>query len=328
LAQHSSNAYKAKYWRTLEKLSKELFLLLRAKIDSKPADIHSVAKNYLASILAQGRFLLNDDPIGLAHFQDGVKALKNFLGESSPKLRIELRSELHHVQQVQLLLTHNQSDSLNKASSSLRRLARPDLAIELTSSLLEKSRLNYYALVVRGSAFVDLLQIDHALKDGELALKHSPAADRNYALTLLARAYREKFRTDGDFDSLEKALELALESLSIRKDPYIARVFISIVRAIGTTEYDQMIEDLKSSLNFTFDRPDPLAIDIAERLVEDQANTEIIHDDDPWADLEDDVDFSFLDKDFQEESIEDYFSDYFEDFEESLNDPRSPHLEP
>ena len=328
VSQLSSKAYQAKDWKTLEKLSKELFLLLRASIESKPADIHAVAKNYLASIIAEGRFLLGEDPTGLAHFKKGVTAFKWFLNESSPKLRIELRPELHHLYQVQLLLTHFQSDSINKASSSLRKLARPDLAIELTSSVLQKSRLNYYSLVVRGSAYVDLSQIDSALVDGELALKHSLPENRNYALTLLARAYREKFKSDGDFASAERALELALESLAIKKDPYIARVFISIVRAIGTPEYDELIVELKSSLNFNFNSPDPLAIEIAEGLVTDQADTELLHDDDPWDDIDDIDDLTYSDRDFEEESISDYFSDYFEDYEDSLIDPSRPHLEP
>lgn len=328
VSQLSSKAYQAKDWKTLEKLSKELFLLLRANVETKPADIHSVAKNYLASIIAEGRFLLGEDTTGLAHFKKEITAFKGFLDESSPKLRIELRPELHHLYQVQLLLTHHQSDSINKASSSLRKLARPDLAIELTSSVLQKSRLNYYSLVVRGSAYVDLSQIDFAIVDGELALKHSLIENRNFALTLLARAYREKFKTEGDFASAERALELALESLAIRKDPYIARVFISIVRAIGSPEYDELIEELKSSLNFNFNSPDPLAIEIAEGLVTDQADTETLHDDDPWGDLDDIDDLTYTNRDFAEETISDYFEDYFEDYADSLSDPSRPHLEP
>lgn len=175
---------------------------------------------------------------------------------------------------------------------------------------------------------MDLSQIDFAIVDGELALKHSLIENRNFALTLLARAYREKFKTEGDFASAERALELALESLAIRKDPYIARVFISIVRAIGSPEYDELIEELKSSLNFNFNSPDPLAIEIAEGLVTDQADTETLHDDDPWGDLDDIDDLTYTNRDFAEETISDYFEDYFEDYADSLSDPSRPHLEP
>jgi tetratricopeptide (TPR) repeat protein len=330
LSKQSSEAYRDRDWARLETVSKELFLLLCVKIDSNPKDIRSVAKNYLASIVAEGKFLLGEDPKGELHFADGLSSFKAILIQSPTKIVELIHPELFNISQIQLFLTRRQSDSLNKAASSLRRLARPDLAIELTSAEIAKSRLNYYSLVVRGSAYVDLLMIDEAIKDGEISLKYSLPVQRNYPLTLLARAYREKFKKNGDFKDGEYAIEMALEALEIKKDAYIARVFISIVKALGTSEYDDLIAELNSTLNFSFNSPDSLAIEIAQNVVEDQAHPEIYLEDDPWGDIDGNDETAITEDDHNDEgeTISDYFADYFEEFSDSLRDPRSPHLEP
>lgn len=328
LAALSSTALRTKDWVALEDLSKRLLAILNQDPESNEIDIRMVAKNYLAAILGDGKFLLEDDRIGRSHFEKGVKTLNDFLVKSPLKFRSTIRSELWQLSQVQLLLSQPRSDARNKAAAGLRKLARPDLAVELMTFELKKSRLNYYSLVVRGSAFVDLRMIDEAIEDGGLALKYSLESNKNFPLTLLARAYRDKFKRDGDFETAEKALNYAFEALRLRRNAYIAKVFISIVRAIGTSEHDVFIDELRSTLNFDFDTPDPLAVSTAQNIVLASEDSEVLHDDDIWFDDSESLD-EYPEVDINEEdTVSDYFSEYFEEYEDSLLDPRSPHLEP
>jgi hypothetical protein len=328
LAALSSNALRAKDWVTLEDLSKRLLEILNRDPASNETDIREVAKNYLAAILGDGKFLLEEDHAGRNHFEKGVEALNDFLQKSPLKFRSAIRSDLWQLSQVQLLLSQPRSDARNKAASGLRKLARPDLAIELTTFELKKSRLNYYSLVVRGSAFVDLRMIDEAIEDGGLALKYSLESNKNFPLTLLARAYRDKFKRDGDFEAAESALNYAFEALRLRRNPYIAKVFISIVRAIGTAEHDDLIDELRSTLNFDFDTPDPLAVSTAQSIILASEDSDELHDDDIWLDDSESLDEYFEVDINEEDTISDYFGEYFEEYEDSLRDPRSPHLEP
>ncbi len=105
--------------------------------------------------------------------------------------------------------------AMNKAASVLRRLARPDLAVELTTHQLSLTRLNYYSLVVRSSAYIDLGKLDEAIADGELAQKHEPQDSLNYSAITLSRGYRERYKRDAVIEDGEKSLEFARQALEI-----------------------------------------------------------------------------------------------------------------
>ena len=199
VAKSCALARRKKDWEELEVHSRELLNLLKATPDRHDVDLRVAAKNYLSSILGEGKFLLGSDPKGLARFQNGISTLQLFLKVDSAEILKRILPEIRNIDLVRIYLSDGKSDAKNKAASSLRKLGRPDLAIELASDELLKSRLNYYSLVVRGSAFVDLGQIDLAIQDGAIALRHSTKDRRIFPLTLLARAYREKFKKDGHF---------------------------------------------------------------------------------------------------------------------------------
>ena len=329
LAKRSAVALKAKKWADLESISRELLSMLRLDPNVNELDLRKVARNYLAAIVGEGKFLTTSDPIGLTHFNEGIQSFQTFLRANPVEFTSKVRPEIKKIQQVQLFLTQPRSDSLNKAASSLRRLGRPHLAIELANKELSNSRLNYYSLVVRGSAFVDLNQIDFAIADGELSLKHSLSEKKNYSLTLLARAYREKFKRDGLIDDGQEALKYATQALKVDRNPYIARVFISIVRTLGSTEFEELIAELKASLNFNFDSADLLAVEISNSILQSTEVENVIHED-PWDFDSVDDDGEWLNAENEEvgDSISDYFEDYFEEYADSLDNPRMPHLEP
>lgn len=329
LARLSSAALRKGNWGELELLSKELLEKLRLNPTAHENDLRRVARHYIASIIGEGRFLTGSDFVAQEHFLSGIKALQKLISSGSDELISTLRPEIRHIQQVQLFMARPQTDSLNKAAASLRKLGRPHLAIELTTSEVQKSRLNYYSLVVRGSAYVDLKLHDLAIKDGELALKHSPGDKKRFALTLLARATHGLFKDNGLLDDGEQALSYALKSLEIKHDPYIARVFISIVRALGISEYDKLIDELNLTLKFDFDLADPVALEISESILH-QTEFESSIEEDPWGiDFDEEDAGDWLTSDFDDQdSISDYFDDYFEDYTDSLADPQRPHLEP
>jgi len=120
-----------------------------------------------------------------------------------------------------------------------------------------------------------------------------------------------------------------MESLGIDRNPYIARVLISIIRALGTSDYDELVAELNSSLIFQFTSPDALAAEISVAIHENANLDSISYEVDPWFDVTEELDEEWGVSDNDEvESIEDYFEDYFEEFSESLANPRMPHLEP
>lgn len=329
LRKQSAHALLRKDWATLENVSRDILLLLRSEDVVVDSDLRKVARNYLASIIRDGRFIISQDAKGRAYFEAEINNFKNFVVSSPPKFLSTLRPEIRYIQQIQIFLSNPRADSTNKAGSSLRRIGRPDVAIELSTKTLEKSRLNYYALVVRGSAFIDLGKIDSAIADLETALQFSPKDIRSIPLTALARAFREKFKSDGDLEDGEKALTYAEESLKINRNPYIARIFISIVRALGRTDFDETVSDLLSSIKFDFDFVDELAIEIADSILKTADSDEIELGEEPQEDFLDDLDDDWLENSWsEEEPISDYFEDYFEDFSDSLNNPQMPHLEP
>ena len=329
LAKKSSIALKTKNWEELETVSRQLFQILGKEETVHEADLRKVARNYLASTFRDGKFLLGEDKTGLLHFRDEISGFRRFIESSPPILLDSVRAEIRYVQQVQLFLADGKGDASNKAASSLRRLGRPDLAIALSTMALNKSRLNYYVLVVRASAHVDLNEPDLAIPDLEIALKHSPRDKQTYPLTVLARAYREIFRRNGDFKDGEKALEYAEKSLSLDRNPFIARIFISIVRALGNLDHEELISELETSIIFDFENRDDLAIGISKSILDSALLEQTDADVEPDEDFIDDLDGDWIDgQETDYDSPSDYFEDYFEDYVESLNDPQRPDLEP
>ena len=205
LASLSAIALRKNDWKDLELLSTELLKKIQIDPNVHENDLRRVARNYIASIIGKGLFLTGSDSSGKEHFEAGIQKLQELISTKNNKVLSKLRPEIRHIQQIQLFMTKPQTDSLNKASASLRKLGRPHLAIELTNSEVQKSRLNYYSLVIRGSAYVDLKMHELAIKDGEVALKHSPGDKKRYALTLLARATNGLFKVNGVLDDGEQA---------------------------------------------------------------------------------------------------------------------------
>lgn len=329
LSNESSAALRKCDWATLKTLSFRILLLIKKSKSYSETDIRKVARNYLCSIVGDGEFLLRTDDPGVIHFQSGANKFHQFLQTDAREFRPLLSQEIRDLQQIQLYLTQDRSDARNKAASSLRRIGRPQLAIDLASVEISKSRLNYYARVIRGSAEVDLGLYDEAIEDAEIALKHSLPERKYYPLIVLARAKTGNCKKYGLLSDGEEAIQLALQALSLDESIYTVKVFISAVRTTGSGDYEELISKLESKNHQLKISPDSVALEVAETIVAQTGSFDDSEEGLEWLNDPDALDDSEVDIFFdEEEKVSDYFEDYFEEYSDSLNDPQKPHLEP
>jgi hypothetical protein len=297
-----------------------------------------VASIYLGCLIGSGSIFNSDDNSFLTPFLNGLAAVEKYSTNDDLQYRTELSPVLKHGFEIQLYLTSKKSDARNKAAASLRYLARPDLAIQLTSQQLELTRLNYYSLVVRSAAYCDLSFFNKAITDGQMALKYSPLDKKHFPLVSLARAFVERFKQTGELSDAESAFELAEESFELMPNEYSANIFVKVIHTIGLSGMEELISTLRKLEKTNHSELDQRAVEIAKEVLRNSTPNlpegkltqvdDLLADElfEGWLELETDGEFEVVDED--SDLPEDYFEDYFEDFAESLSDPQSPHLEP
>lgn len=338
LVQSYSAAYRSQNWVLLAQIGEELSKKIGGKFSGTVKDIREIAKIYLGSLVGSGEFLTNPDSKLAGGFTRGLNAIENFASENEVRFKGEFSSIIKSGYEIQLFLTSKKSDARNKAASALRKLARPDLAIQLASQQLEVTRLNYYSLVVRCSAYCDLSNFNSAILDGKKALRYSPVDKKHFPLVSLTRAYVERFQQTGDLSDCEEAFSLAEKSFELKPDEYSANVFLRVIYAIGLTGMEALIANLQNIERKNTFQLDEKAIEIAKEVLrnttpglgtfEPVEADQLLADEsfDDWLSLESEESFDSADE--AQDLPEDYFEDYFEDFADSLNDPQRPHLEP
>lgn len=322
-----NRAYKNKDWVTLNQATRDLLSLLRIDAKSHPEELQLAARYYLASIMSNGKFLLGRGGQELEFFESGVSRLKVFLKNSSEKVRTILTPQIKAIHEIRLFLTSPNADSQNKAATALRKIARPDLTIELTSEQLTRTRLNYYSLTSRGWAYLDLGRVEEAIADGELALKHSPRDKIGRTHALLGSAYRRDFKRSGDLEVGELAVTHASKAYALGENFFNARILLSAYHAIGQSIPDDLAIKLAAFKLPAEDTPSLDALEIAANItLQSLEELSIPVEEETELDVDDWIEE--VDENDNTESQSDYFNDYFEDFAESLSDPQRPHLEP
>ena len=338
LVEKYNRAYKSQEWTDLQSIGLELGELIGGGFKGTVRDIREISKIYLGSLIGSGDFLTKNDSELEAIFSNGINVIENYIGNAITDVKTSLTSLVKNGYEIQLFLVKKQSDSRNKAASALRKLARPDLAILLTTQQLEITRLNYYSLAVRASAYSDLSSYSKAIIDGQKALKFSPPDKKHFSLVVLAKAYVNRFRQTGEISDAEMAFDLAEKSFRLKPDEYSANTFLNVIYLMGLTGMEELIRELQSVEKTQKYVLDELAIQVAKEVLRNSTATQSVDTwieegdaladalFDDWLDLE-------LEDDFQGEiddtdQVSDYFEDYFEEYIESLNDPQSPHLEP
>jgi tetratricopeptide (TPR) repeat protein len=337
LAEYTS-AYKSQQWEKLEQIGQRIGLLIGGEFNGTVGEIHQISKLYLGSLLGTGEFLTNSNSELEDRFESGLTFVENYSNTSKIEVKTSLTPLVKSGYEIQLFLTKRQSDARNKAASALRKLARPDLSIILTTQQLEITRLNYYSLVVRAAAYSDLSLFSKAIDDGQKALKFTPSENKYFALGTLSRAYINRFKQTGEISDSEIAFELAEKSFNLKPDDYSANTFLKVIHTIGLLGMEDLIASLQNVQKTHHYQLDQKAIEIAKEVLRNSTARPILgalaeSDDlladalfDNWLELENEDDFDSEDLDV--DRAEDYFEDYFEDYVDSLNDPQNPHLEP
>lgn len=319
LLQRSEEASRRQDWLNGEKINQEILLAFRGvrKLDSR--ELVSIARRYLMSIFGEGHFLLDDQHPDRDIFIKKVKDFKKFV-ESSPNWKSVLEDTARDLHEIQLFLQMSRDDARNKAANALRRLGRPDLSVTLCDYLLSKSKLNYYVLTTRSWAHGDLGQLDRALDDAHLALRFQPKGN-NYPQTALSRAYRQRFKRDGDLEDSAAAIRWGREALASNRNLYAASQLIASLVASGVDSGNPEIQKLEKEFPNVTRSADRVAIESATEVI--SRNVFVAEEDFEEIEVIDESE-----EPSSEDHPEDYFEDYFPEHFESLNNPRAPHLEP
>lgn len=317
----SESAAGQRDWLQSEKINHQILRLLGKSAVRDQSGLVSVAKKYIASLFGSGLFLFEDRPEESKLFLKRVEDFRSsVLGKR--ELHTSLQGLERDLSEIQLFIQKPRADIHNKAANALRRIGRPDLAVKFCNILLAQSRINYFALTTRSWAYGDLGKIDLALEDAELAQKflRSQPKGNNYTQAALSRAFRLRFKRDGDLEDAESAIYWAEQALHVNRNFHAARQFVSALLCIGIKPDDPRIQKLESEFPTLVRPADFIAVDIASEIVLQWPNTSD-------EDFEDFEQINEEEHKLHEESPTDYYEDYFPEHLESLNNPRAPHLE-
>jgi len=206
--------------------------------------LKKIVQNYLASIVGTGEFLTDLAQSNPEKYQNGIELLQEFLSRRPHKFN-SVDLVVQAAREISLLALDPISSNRNKISRHLREIARPDLSIIICNQILEKTRLNYYALTVICGAYCDLGEFDKAISSAETALKYQSDSRKTFALNALVRAHTLKFKATGDYSEIDKALSYGHESIDLRLDSYVANAFIA---AAVASMYENEIDYAKRVL--------------------------------------------------------------------------------
>ncbi len=320
----SKKAYEENNWKQSERINLEIMSLVQIHAIVDDTSLKSVARKYLSSIVGINLYFHDVNLTLRSEFQKKVANLLELLGQFDT-LEMLLEEIEQDIIELQLFINLPRADTLNKSARALRRIGRPDLAVELCNYQLSKTRLNYYSRITRSWALGDLGRLEEAIHDAEISLKFDPEK-HNFSHIALSRAYRMRFRRDGDFNDADKSLEHAIAALEVKRNFEASVAFVAIAKIYKTTQYQEMIVALEKEFPKRISKADAVAVESALNIEQNSLVDEFFEQIGEDIEIFDEEIFEDWDKD--EELPENYYEDYFSEYYDSLNDPRSPHLEP
>lgn len=243
LLDRSAAARAVSDWTVLEETSIQILRLMYRESKIDEATLRSTIQNYLSSIVGTGEFLTNLNSQDSSRYQEGLAKLYLFLKNRHHRFS-SVDSTLQAAHEISLLSLDPIPANRNKIGRHLREIARPDLSIIICHQILEKTKRNYYSLTVLCGAYCDLGQFEKAIEVAELALKFNPKASKSFPLNALVRAHTLKFKANGDFVEIEKALAYGHASIEIKLDSYAANAFIAAAVASGDEREIEFAKDI------------------------------------------------------------------------------------
>lgn len=242
-------AWRRSNWSELDRLT--LLALGQGRVKNlQRHTMESLAARYLAACLREGDALVAPGKIPL-EIQQRIETLTGWCANNVTWLLTSAPVKAMH--EIVLLSTSAVDMDRCKVASALRKIARPDLAITVSDSVLVHSPLNYYALATKGAAYTDLDDYDTAIEVLTAASRpFHPVDGKDRPLNALSRALRLRGQISGDIGDLQDAAEAA--SLAFEVNPSIPtmRTFLAAVEAMGDDEVSEQLRDFVPSSNSEF----------------------------------------------------------------------------
>ena len=266
LISDAQKAFAKKDWPLASRLNFDLVQTLLAKNYNRPETLATAARKYLGSLVGDGRFILESNRQESLSLSEDIEKFENLFENSPSKIRELITPILSEIREIRLFALKDEAITNNKCAAALRRIARPDISIEIASKGLGLSPLNYYFLASRSAAYSDIGSYDLAILDAEKALEFSPKDKKLSSLTTLSRAYRLRFLKNGVFDDGENSLNAALQALDLEKSARTANTFISAARVFAPDRYSDLIVELEGKYPNLARGLDPEALKIANEV--------------------------------------------------------------
>lgn len=239
-----NRAWNARDWVSLEEQT-QIALKQGRAMKLQHEDINSLATRYLAACLRSGEFILEPNQLPDSILFK-IKSLESWCAKDAAWLLTIPSVQAMH--EIILLSTSSLDADRCKVASALRKIARPDLAIQVSDSVLVHSRLNYYALATKGAAHTDLNEFDAAIGILKEATRpFHPRQGKDRPLNALSRALRLRGLATGEVGDLEGAADAAAEAFAICPSLATLRTFIAAVEALEDTELVEQLNSLMSS---------------------------------------------------------------------------------
>jgi hypothetical protein len=245
LISESQKAFAEKDWPLASRLNFDLAQTLLAKKYDRPETLATSARKYLGSLVGDGRFILEPNRQESPNLSEGIEKFENLFENSPSKIKELISPILNEIREIRLFALKDEAITNNKCAAALRRIARPDISIEITSKGLALSPLNYYFLATRSAAHSDLGYYDLAILDAEKALEFSPKDKKLSSLTTLSRAYRLRFLKNGVLNDGENSVNAALQALDLERSAKTANTFISAAQVFEPDRYSDLIAELE-----------------------------------------------------------------------------------
>lgn len=231
LLEEVSVAWSKHEWAQIELLTK-MALKLGAERKLADDDMENLAKQYLGSCLTTCQFPLDPGQESKL-FESKIQELRDLCRRSN----IEWLLQKPCVQSADEMVHLSQSSSdkdRGKIASAMRKVSRPDLAIEVANSVLDHSRLNYYALATKGAALTDQKRFDEAIQVLVSVIQpFHPSGGLDRSLNALSRSLRERGMQTGDVEDLEDSVDVAQFSFNFYPTDFSRNTFRAALRARG-----------------------------------------------------------------------------------------------